>query len=438
MIIIIQQQKVTHGTNPEHKTGVDLIYESDINIVANRQKNIYDLAGNVAEWTMEAYGNSRIARGGSFFTSGSQNPAADRYDHPTDGIYDRIGFRIALYLNEEESWSSTYDTEGTYQDKNGDEAYIPKGFQVSRKPGETTIDEGLVIKNEQTNDEYVWIEVPKSVYVTVENSEDYTNIESDLRNYTKIFRNDDTYLDTWYSQEQHGLTEQKYNELKNKMYKSIYEKGGFYIGRYETGIETARNENVDTLPQAVIQKDMYPYNNVTCKQAQTLAEGFTTEDKTSSLMFGIQWDLVLKHITEKESKLGLTRQERQEKIRSNSTDWGNYMNSKFTIARGKYSILNSSEGTLGDWNDTNYIEKSENTSVILSTGATDRNSVLNIYDLAGNVWEYTLENTGDSSNLCGRRGGNYNSNGNSLQASCREGVSTSDSNSFMGFRVTIY
>lgn len=46
----------------------------------------------------------------------------------------------------------------TYQDKNGDEATIPKGFEVSEDKNEQTIDDGLVIKDEKGN-EFVWIPV---------------------------------------------------------------------------------------------------------------------------------------------------------------------------------------------------------------------------------------------------------------------------------------
>ena len=44
-----------------------------------RVKNIYDLAGNVFEWTMEAFTTVyRVFRGGGFFSSGSYYPASSR------------------------------------------------------------------------------------------------------------------------------------------------------------------------------------------------------------------------------------------------------------------------------------------------------------------------------------------------------------------------
>ena len=70
--------------------------------------------------------------------------------------------------------------------------------------------------------------------------------------------------------------------------------GGFYVGKYETGTNTARLTSKDALTTPVIQQNAYPYNYVTNAQAQTLATGMTSGGRTSSLMFGIQWDLMLK------------------------------------------------------------------------------------------------------------------------------------------------
>ena len=66
---------------------------------AFRQKNIYDMAGNVWEWTMESYGSYRPYRGGDCNTEGVYGPAAGRYyDLPPTGTHNLLGFRAALYL----------------------------------------------------------------------------------------------------------------------------------------------------------------------------------------------------------------------------------------------------------------------------------------------------------------------------------------------------
>ena len=63
-----------------------------------KTKNIYDLAGNVWEWTYEAYSSRRIYRGGDYSIGGADYPVSYRiYFTPSD-IRDNIGFRLRLYI----------------------------------------------------------------------------------------------------------------------------------------------------------------------------------------------------------------------------------------------------------------------------------------------------------------------------------------------------
>ena len=62
-------------------------------------KNIYDLAGNVSEWTMECYDTfERISRGGCYYNTGFQFPVSNCGDISQAFRNDVIGFRIAFYL----------------------------------------------------------------------------------------------------------------------------------------------------------------------------------------------------------------------------------------------------------------------------------------------------------------------------------------------------
>lgn len=336
-----------------------------------------------------------------------------------------VNSQEVIYL-ELQNWSPVYDKDGIYKDKNEDIAYIPKGFQVSQTPGENTIDEGLVVKDGNQN-EWVWIEVPKSIYITAESSEDYANIEKDMQTYVGAYRNNN-YTDRWYSEQQHGFkTSKDYDDWKNAMLKSVYEKGGFYIGRYEVGTQTVRTSASATLTTPIIQRNAYPYNYVTGKQAQERATQLATEGKTTSLMFGIQWDLVLKYIETREGKT-------QTQIKTDSTTWGNYSNADYTITRGKYSINNG----------TNFLDISSDYSklstnnVLVTTGSMQRNSTLNIYDIAGNLKEWTLEYTGDSNSPCTLRGGDFISNGSNYSVASRYGVAINRSFYCDGFRSALW
>ena len=213
------------------------------------------------------------------------------------------------------------------------------------------------------------------------------------------------------------------------MLKSVYENGGFYVGRYETGIEasyrTSPGDTTQTPTETpVIKANEYPYNYVTRTQAQTLASSMLSGDKTSSLMFGVQWDLVLKYL---ETKNAAT----QSQLNTDSKTMGNYVNNLWNITNKSAKYLS------GSWKPCPY-EKTAEASVLLTTGADASFEKMNIYDIAGNVWEWTLEKTSNTSSPCAYRGGYYNYSGSLYPASSRSYSNTTYSNSSIGFRVTLY
>ena len=263
---------------------------------------------------------------------------------------------------------------------------------------EGTIDTGLVIKDASGN-EYVWVVVPRTTAVykttglgkTTFTDADYTSIENDLKEYTKTYRGSISYSDVYYPDDKNvgWLTSDEYTELKNSMLKSVYENGGFYVGRYEAGIDTTtgtnRTSNTDknsdgkyTMPSTVpvTKADAYPYTYVTRTQAQNLASKVNAGTKTSSLMFGLQWDLVLAFMHNKGNIADST-------LTSNSTTMGNYKVNLWTIknANAKYSTNSGSTFTACP----NPFKKESYSSILLTTGADSSFSVQNIYDIAGNV-----------------------------------------------------
>ncbi len=328
---------------------------------------------------------------------------------------------------------------------------------------EGTINTGLVIQDKEGN-QYVWVVVPrtKEVYKTTElgkttfTDADYTSIENDLKEYTKTYRNGTSYSDTWYddTKNEGWLTETEYNTLKNDMLKSVYLNGGFYVGRYEAGIGTNRTSieaqvnGKYPIPTTtpVTKADAYPYTYVTRTQAQKLAEGVNSGNRISSLMLGVQWDLVLAFMHNKGNIDDSI-------LTSNSTTIGNYYNSTFDLNRGKYAQY----GKLGNtWNNfdnelgsivsrnetTGKMKKTEQSSssnaIILTTGGTEQSKVMNIYDIAGNVREWTLEKTSNTDNPCACRGGNFGGAGSAGRASYRSYRSIDSRGNSIGFRVSIF
>ena len=325
--------------------------------------------------------------------------------------------------------------------------YLP-GSDFKQVVG-TNLNSGLVIEDGSRN-QYVWVEVPKTLYnnssynteTTAEDkkpakSDDYDKIEYCLHKYTGYYRNGTSYTDTWYSEAQTGLTSDEYTELKQKMLKSVYENGGFWIGRYETGIEQTdvkgyRTYGTDYYTEhpieqtPVIKANAYPYNWVRCSQAQTLASSMNSGNYTSSLMFGVQWDLVMKFLEEKQVAS-------QNDLRQDSTEWGNYNNNTYNINQS-----NAKQSTNNGENWSVAQNKAESVSILLTTGASEEFNKMNIYDIAGNVREWTLEYTSDSSDPCASRGGNYHNSGSYRPASYRKYNDTTYSDNYVGFRVSLY
>ena len=332
---------------------------------------------------------------------------------------------------------------------------------------EGTIDTGLVIQDASGN-EYVWVVVPRTTAVykttglgkTTFTDADYTSIEKDLKDYTSTYVTTSGYSDTYVADDKNVgwfADATAYNNLKNNMLKSVYENGGFYVGRYEAGIDTAtgtnRTSNTDknsdgkyTMPSTapVTKADAYPYTYVTRTQAQNLASNVNSGTKTSSLMFGVQWDLVLAFMHNKGNIADNT-------LTSNSTTIGNYRDSVFQLSQtGQYTVC-SNYSLSSTWNPsttstTNFVDSSRNkiaqssdgNGILVTTGTSETNKVMNIYDIAGNVYEWTLEKTSDTDSPRASRGGNFYNTGSYTPAAYRGIISTAYSSYSLGFRVSLF
>ena len=330
---------------------------------------------------------------------------------------------------------------------------------------EGTIDTGLVIQDAKGN-EYVWVVVPRTTAVyattglgkTTFTDADYINIETDLKNYTSIYRNGTNCSDTWYADDKNEgwLSETEYKALKNKMLKSVYENGGFYVGRYEAGIKENRTGEpgtnsdgkytIEGMPAPLSKADAYPYTWVTRTQAQNLAQNVNSGTKASSLMFGIQWDLVLAFMSKDKAKITST-----EILTKDSTTIGNYMNSAFQLSQtGKYAIClnyvanskwNTSTTVTANFVDASrkkIVQSLEGNGILVTTGTSEQNKVMNMYDIAGNVVEWTLENSSPTYAPCVYRGGGYDNIGSSRSSSSYYDRYTDHTNDGIGFRVSLF
>ncbi|MEG2310835.1 MAG: SUMF1/EgtB/PvdO family nonheme iron enzyme, partial [Clostridia bacterium] len=294
---------------------------------------------------------------------------------------------------------------------------VPEGFVVSSDTTENTIEQGLVIKQgddpaSTTSNEFVWVPVknPLTDYKRGVTG-DMTDINGNL---TIGYFEDNTMSENM--------------AIKN----SVDKYNGFYIGRYETGLcDNARYSStvidgsnfINASP--VVKKDAITWNYIS--QIRAVAESkkiYNTSNVHSTLINSYVWDTMLNYLIASGDKT-------QYQVVNNCSDFANYFNVEFLIDSNiKYS---------SDYGKTYQIgltKKQLNTDYLLTTGATKRNSTKNIYDLAGNIWEWTTEKF--NSNFGVFRGGSF-AYGNSASTSYRDSLFNQSFSHFgLGFRCMIY
>ena len=136
------------------------------------------------------------------------------------------------------------------------------------------------------------------------------------------------------------------------------------------------------------------------------------------MIWGIQWDETLKWLID-------TGEKTYAEIGSNSTSWGNYYNNSFTY----YTNTSKSTAT-----------KSANNSTRIPSGAYEGANANNVFDLAGNVFDWTLESydSGSGDYRC-VRGGICDVDGIYGPAASRYVYTYSySSNLLIGLRCTLY
>ena len=218
------------------------------------------------------------------------------------------------------------------------------------------------------------------------------------------------------------------SETTVALYKnSVNKYGGFYIARYEAGSANPRTSSSGTTDTVLSQANKHPYIYINQTDSITKAAEMNNEktNVTAVLINGAAWDRTLNWILETNNNMNLAD------INEDSTSWGNYDNTKFNFT-GKYSTDYGNNFT----DATASTEKPENSGYLLGTGVTDYTKKNNIYDLAGNCWEWTTESNSSSDRVC--RGGSYNGTGYIPPAYSRRGDSADISQWDISFRSALY
>ena len=363
-------------------------------------------------------------------------------------------------------------------DASGDKVPVPNGFVGSKVAGENEIDSGYVIyalnegetedtveindinkqEAQKTRNQYVWVPVPdpskfygtdangkrwgklyqfststSSSYDQVTGTRPYnwsetngvmrissTSSPSSFREPDVVIGSDSTVYDMDSRLRTLGLGAETTHEFLmqlekefNKMIDSVEKYGGFYIGRYETG-----NLNQDV---AVVQKGNDDIGSQTWyamyEKCKTLSDN--NNNIETGMIWGNQWDRTMMWLMECNAKDETTGKSKEEVI-SDSTSWGNYDNATF-------QYTNSSGVTA---------TKNSGSSTRIPTGSTEYTKANNIYDLAGNVWDRTMEARSSIGRVI--RGGYYYYGGYYYPASNRDDYNPTDRSSSNGCRVSLY
>ena len=269
-----------------------------------------------------------------------------------------------------------------------DTVKIPQGFQ--HVTGDTR-EEGIVVADTSGKFEYVWIPVTKDENGNSTKPYEETNGELNGK-VIQLQRSNFGRTDDLTGEYREATVETQPSYCANAIAEnitafkeSVTQNGGYFLGRYEAGIEggiLADNPSVTT-PDSnytywtggtlVCKAGQQVWNWVTQNKASELCRNIDTEnnytDVTSDLVNSYAWDTAIVFI----QKCG---------TESNSSNYANQIGKSTTSS----TLSKTGEAVL---EDTNEIDKQ-----------------CNIYDMAGNCSEYSTE-TRTKTNDCVYRGGVY-------------------------------
>ncbi len=319
------------------------------------------------------------------------NTAEDDIDRAL-GTYDPFKNITAKTLEEAKSNSMLESNEESKVKFTDGIVIIPKGYKISDATAED-VGHGVVIEDASRN-QWVWVPVD-DVSKYYESSEEGVAISGSTvktNKYTKLSieigtgsnkktitrglpsstdyrepalltdRDTDGYAVTAGFKNASDMATKMVSEY-DTMIKSIEKYKGFYIGRYELSgsVENPAEKSGTTLTETTW------YNSYkACKKLGENADGSDKEGIATRMIWGCQWDATCDFIATKGETKSIT----------DSRDWGNYSNSTNDAAVKETKEDGTEENKYGSKQITGYSEYWK---------------ANNIYDIAGNYYEWTQE-----------------------------------------------
>ncbi len=414
------------------------------------------LAGVTISLLLDENGIIKKSKEGRREYETSKTNEQEQMDNAEDWIDEAVTGKksnVVKSFKEAKTENSTIDgkKEGNANNPTIPAGYIPINTETSNwgngkdAPSQDSVNHGLVIKDEKDN-EWVWVPVPDiTVMCDTSNTTEYTlcgttgdkavttnkysktitiGTDSDKTTMTRTtpgtstwgsYREPDLVVGndgaSYDAKEEHYKTILGYTGTQEQlaqlfvdeyeaMIESVSKYGGFYIGRYElseAGVQkdktTLTSTNWYNLYNACINSNLQASNKV-----------------KTQMIWGSQWDVACNFIANKGDKKDIT----------NSSTWGNYSDS----TENAKVIVTEDDGTT-----TNKYGSEQN------TGYSEYWKANNIYDLAGNCFEWTQEASYTGSRAY--RGGNSACDGSSISVSYRNNVNPAAAAKPNGTRPTL-